>query len=76
MCVPKNKIIPLESILNSSKKTLVMVLGQWLLIKHDGRKVCIPKLVAQEGRKSRIQRKLTRTSDLCWSGKFENLFVY
>src|ERR1044072_9073610 len=41
--VPKDKIIYLADILNSSIKTPVMVPGQWMLTTHDGRKAYVPK---------------------------------
>ena len=42
-CVPKNKIILLADILDSSCKTPVMAPGQWKLVTHKGRKAYIPK---------------------------------
>src|ERR1044072_758035 len=41
--VPKDKIIYLADILNSSIKAPVMVHGQWMLTTHDGRKAYVPR---------------------------------
>src|ERR1044072_6141134 len=41
--VPKDRIIYLAHILNSSIETPVMVSGQWMLATHDGRKAYVPR---------------------------------
>ena len=41
--VPKEKIIYVADVLNSSVETPVMVPGLWMLTTHDGKKVYIPK---------------------------------
>ena len=41
--VPKNKIIFVADVLNSSIETPVMVPGLWVLTTHDGKKVYVPK---------------------------------
>jgi len=40
--VYKNKIILVADLFDNRKETPVMVLGQWLLTKHDKRKVYVP----------------------------------
>ena len=41
--VPKDRIIYLADILNSSIETPIMVSGQWMLATHDGRKAYVPR---------------------------------
>src|ERR1044072_4954416 len=41
--VPKNKIVYLADLLDSTKETPIMVPGQWVLTTHDGRKAFVPK---------------------------------
>ena len=41
--VPKEKIIYVADVLNSSVETPVMVPGLWMLTTHDGKKVYVPK---------------------------------
>src|ERR1044072_6158701 len=41
--VPKDKIIYLADILNSSIETPIMVSGQWMLTTHDRRKAYVPR---------------------------------
>src|SRR5580765_6156302 len=41
--VPKNKIVYLADILDSSTETPVMVPGQWMLTTHDWRKAYVPR---------------------------------
>ena len=41
--VPKDKIIFVADVLNSSIETPVMVPGLWVLTTHDGKKVYVPK---------------------------------
>ena len=41
--VPRDKIIHVADLLNNRKKTEVLVLGQWMLTTHDGRKVYVPR---------------------------------
>ena len=43
--VPKNKIVFLADILNSSSETPVIVPGQWMLVTHKGRKAYVPRVV-------------------------------
>jgi len=74
--VPKNKIIPLADMLNSSKKTPIMVPGQWMLTTHDGRKVYIPRPPNEERREGNFWRKSTRQGDWWWNGKSETYYVY
>src|ERR1044072_6280902 len=42
--VPKNKIIFLADILNSSIETPIMEPGQWMLATHEGRKAYVPRV--------------------------------
>src|ERR1044072_75274 len=42
--VPKNKIVFLADILNSSSETPVIVPGQWMLVTHKGRKAYVPRI--------------------------------
>ena len=44
MWVPKDKIIHVADIFSSKAKTPIMVPGLWLLMTHDGKKACVPKL--------------------------------
>ena len=41
--VPKNLIIPLADVLNRTKQTPKLVLGQWMLAAHDRKKVLVPR---------------------------------
>ena len=41
--VPKDKIIYLTDILNSSIETPILVSGQWMLATHDGRKAYVQR---------------------------------
>ena len=41
--VPKDKIVYLADILNSSIETPILVSGQWMLATHDGRKAYVPR---------------------------------
>ena len=41
--VPKDKIIYVADILDSSNETPIMVSGQWMLASHDGRKAYVPR---------------------------------
>ena len=41
--VPKEKIIYVADVLNSSVETPVMVPGLWMLASYDGKKVYVPK---------------------------------
>ena len=41
--VPKEKIIYVADVLNSSVETPVMVPGLWMLTTYDGKKVYVPK---------------------------------
>ena len=42
--VPKNKIVFLADILNSSSETPVIVPGQWTLVTLKGRKAYVPRV--------------------------------
>ena len=37
--VPKSQIVPIADILGRKRPGFKLVLGQWMLITHDGRKV-------------------------------------
>src|SRR4051812_15289121 len=43
MWVPKDKIIPVANLLQSSKDKHVMVPGLWMFTTHDGKKVYVPR---------------------------------
>src|SRR4051812_28914149 len=43
MWVPKEKIIPVADLFESTKDKHVMVPGLWMLTSHDGKKVYVPK---------------------------------
>ncbi|RDX63649.1 hypothetical protein CR513_57891, partial [Mucuna pruriens] len=45
-----------KDLLNSRKETSIMVLGQWLLMSRDGRKVYVPRLETKRKRMGYIQR--------------------
>jgi len=54
--VPKKKLF-VADFLSNRVKTPVMVLGQWLLMAHDGRKAYVPKPNTKAGRHSGSWRK-------------------
>ena len=41
--VPKCMIVHLADVFDITKKKLVMVLEQWMLVTHNGRKVYVPR---------------------------------
>ena len=74
--VPKNKIIPLADMLNSSKTTPIMVPRQWMFTTHDERKVYVRRSPNKERREGNFWRKSTWLGDWWWNGKSKTYYIY
>jgi len=65
--VPKSDIVDVAGVSKRKRKVDVLVLGQWLLATHDGRKVYVPNSDHERGRNGGIWRKPNWQNHWYWN---------